>query len=260
VHLTDHCNLNCRGCEHYSSISEPFFADLSATARDLTRLAELFENIEQMYLLGGEPLLHPQVEEFVRETRRIFPRTRLYLMTNGILVTRMPESFWSALQQTNTTLLCDSYPIKIDHARIEDLGREHSVTIEWMKPAEKFFKIPVDLSASCDPRKSFDRCRGLSNCAIVRGGRLFPCAHSAYTDILIKRFGLEGLEPGEQDSISIWEDAEGDEIIDFLMHPTPWCAHCDFDSFGTYEWQTGKGTLDEWVKVEDTASGGVAAE
>ncbi len=117
-----------------------------------------------------------------------------------------------------------------------------------MKPAEEFFKIPLDVTASCDPAKSFDRCRGLSNCAIVRDGKLFPCAHSAYADILSKRFGIEGIEPVDADSISIWGDVTGDDAIDFLMKPTPWCAHCDFDSFETYEWARGRGEASEWVK------------
>ena len=253
VHVTDHCNLKCRGCEHYSSISEPVFAQLSEVVRDLERMAELFENIEQIYLLGGEPLLHPEVEAFVTETRRIFPNTRLYLMTNGILVTKMPESFWKTLHRENTTLLCDDYPINIPVDRINELGAEHDVRIEWMKPAEEFFKIPLDPSASCDPAASFDRCRGLSNCPIIRDGRLYPCAHSAYAHILSSKFGLDNIDAGEQDSISIWGDVTGDEAIDFLMKPIPWCAHCDFDSFETYQWSRGTGSVDEWVKTEPKA-------
>ncbi len=248
VHVTDHCNLNCRGCEHYSSVSDPVFADLDATMKDLRRLAELFESIEQIYLLGGEPLLHSRVEEFVRETRRIFPATRLSLMTNGILVTRMPSSFWETMRDADATLLCDSYPINIPVDRINELGREHRVTVEWMKPAEEFFKIPIDVAASCDPAKSFERCRGLSNCPIVRDGRLYPCAHSAYADILVNRFGIEDVAPVEEDSISIWGDVTGDQAIDFLMRPTPWCSHCDFDSFETYSWSRGRGEAEEWVK------------
>ena len=249
VHVTDHCNLNCRGCEHYSSISDPVFADMDATVRDLERLAELFDGIEQLYLLGGEPLLHPQIEEFVRQTRRVFPRTRLYVMTNGILVTRMPESFWQTLHEQRTTLLCDSYPINIDHGKIDELGAKHGVTVEWMKPADEFFKIPLDTSASCDPAQSFDRCRGLSNCAIVRDGRLYPCAHIAYADIPAKKFGIETIEPCAEDSIGIFGDVSGDEVIDFLMTPVPWCSHCDFDSFERYEWSRGNGDADEWLKT-----------
>ncbi len=254
VHVTDHCNLNCRGCEHYSSVSEPVFADLEATMRDLSQMAQLFESIEQMYLLGGEPLLHPQVHEFVLRTRALFPATRLYLMTNGILVTRMADEVWQALRDTNTTLLCDSYPINIDHNAIDALGAKWDVTVEWMKPAQEFFKIPLDPTASCDPAKSFDRCRGLSNCAIIRDGRVFPCAHAAYADIPAKRFGIEGIEPVDADSVSIWDGADGDAIIDHLMTPIPWCAHCDFDAFHTYEWSRGKGTADEWVKCADMPS------
>jgi len=251
VHVTDHCNLNCRGCEHYSSVSDPVLADLASTVRDLTRLSELFESIEQLYLLGGEPLLHPEVEAFARETRRLFPATRLSLMTNGILVTRMSESFWKTLHETRTTLLCDSYPINIPHDRIDALGVEHGVKVEWMKPAEEFFKIPIDVSASCDPTRSFDKCRGLSNCPIVRDGRLYPCAHSAYADILVKRFGTDQIAATDADSISIWGDVTGDQVIDFLMRPTPWCAHCDFDAFETYEWSRGKGEANEWFKAVD---------
>jgi MoaA/NifB/PqqE/SkfB family radical SAM enzyme len=250
VHLTDHCNLNCRGCEHYSSISDPAFADVQRTVRDLERLAVLFDNIEQVYLLGGEPLLHPQVETFVRESRRIFPHTRLYVMTNGVLVTRMPDSFWETLNTESATLLCDSYPINIDHERIDELGRTHGVTVEWMKPAEQFFKIPLDPTASCDPAKSFDRCRGLSNCAIVRDGAMYPCAHIAYADIPSKKFDLPQILPTEADSISIHGEVSGDEIIDFLMAPIPWCAHCDFDAFSRYEWSRGKGEPSEWIRTE----------
>ena len=249
VHITDHCNLNCRGCEHYSSISEPAFADLAATTREFERLAELFDTIEQIYLLGGEPLLHPEVEEFVRAARRSFPRTRLSLMTNGVLVSRMPASFWKTLHDTDTTLLCDSYPINIPVDKINSLGEEYGVAVEWMKAATEFFKIPLDVTGSCDPADSFDRCRGLSNCAIVRDGRLYPCAHIAYVDILQKRSGVEGIEPGEHDSISIWDGADGDEIIDFLMKPVPWCSHCDFDSFEEYPWSRGNGDPDEWFKT-----------
>jgi len=249
VHVTDHCNLNCRGCEHYSSISDPVFADLAQTVRELERLAELFENIEQIYLLGGEPLLHPGVDGFVCETRRIFPRTRLYVMTNGVLVTRMPGSFWDTLREERATLLCDSYPINIPHDAIDELGRERGVVIEWMKPADEFFRIPLDRSASCDPAASFDRCRGLSNCAIVRGGRLYPCAHVAYADIPAKRFGMPDIEPCEQDSVPIFGGTTGDEIIDFLMAPVPWCAHCDFDSFERYPWSRGTGEAVEWLKA-----------
>lgn len=252
VHVVDHCNLACRGCEHYSAIAEPCFAELGTVVRDLERMADLFESIEQVYLLGGEPLLHPEVASFVTESRRILPDTRLSLMTNGILVTRMEPGFWEALREADTTLLVDSYPINIDHARIDELGRETGVRVEWMPPNEEFYRIPIDPAAGADASASFERCRGVANCAIIREGRIYPCAHIAYIDIPIERFGLAGCEPTEGDSVDIHGDVTGDDIIDVLTRPVPWCAHCDFDSYSTYRWGRSTGDASEWFVTEGT--------
>jgi len=253
IHLADHCNLNCRSCEHYSCIAEPSFADLVLFERDLARLAEVFEGIDQVYLLGGEPLLHPQVAEFVRSARRFLPDTRVCLMTNGVLLPRMDEPFWDAMRGTNTVLLCDDYPGVVDRPQIDVLGAEHGVNVEWMAKAEQFFRAPIDLAGTCDPSESFVRCTGLSNCAIIKDGRLFPCAHIAYADILRKRFGIEGLQPTGADSVSIYAGATGDEIIDVLTSPRPWCAHCDYAALEYFPWSRTERSLAEWVRVDEAA-------
>ncbi len=43
THLVDHCNLNCKGCSHFSPLSSPNFADYNQFTKDLTRLSELFK-------------------------------------------------------------------------------------------------------------------------------------------------------------------------------------------------------------------------
>ena len=110
IHITDHCNLNCRGCGHFSNLCEPNFLDLDAFRTDMAAMAAKLR-IEQIYLLGGEPLLHPQVSEFIREAREHFPETRIYVVTNGSLVMRQDDEFWRAMAETRTILMCDAYPI-----------------------------------------------------------------------------------------------------------------------------------------------------
>ena len=73
IHITDHCNLNCRGCGHFSNLCPPTFLDLDAFRADMAAMAAKLR-IEQIYLLGGEPLLHPQVSEFIRAARAVLPR------------------------------------------------------------------------------------------------------------------------------------------------------------------------------------------
>ena len=247
IHLTDHCNLNCKGCGHFSNLCGPALLGLDAFETDMSAMAALFD-VEQIFLLGGEPLLHPQVSDFVRAARRLFPDTRLYLMTNGTLVTRMNEAFWHALADTHTILLCDLYPIGLPVEEIDALGRANGVVVEWTDARSEFFKIPIDRQGGQDPADSFRRCSGINNCPMVKDGRIHPCAYVAYVDALSERFGLDGLEVGECDSISIRDGADADEIMRFLTKPVPWCRHCDFDSFEMFEWGRSQRGPDEWLK------------
>lgn len=53
-HVCDHCNLNCKGCGHFSNIeSEEHFADYDQYVRDLKDLKRLFNGIDVIRLMGG---------------------------------------------------------------------------------------------------------------------------------------------------------------------------------------------------------------
>ena len=247
MHITDHCNLNCKGCETYSSLSSPRFASLEVFDRDMTRLAELFESIGQIYLMGGEPLLHPELPAFIRSARKRFPRTKLVLLTNTLLVPRMGDEFFLALRETDCILMCDLYPVGIDIEAVEALCREHGVRLEWTPPVEEFHKVPIDGLGSCDAGRMHLLCKQVANCAIARDGRLYPCQRAAFADIIAERFDMPELNATAADSISLSAVPSGDAAIDFLMQPIPWCAKCDFDAKETYEWARTKRDPSEWL-------------
>lgn len=247
IHITDHCNLNCKGCAHFSNLCPPTFAEVDEFEREMRAMASHFSAVTQIYLLGGEPLLHPEVATFVRIARSAFPETRIYLMTNGLLVTRMGDDFWEALRETGVVLLCDSYPINLPVEEIGRLGKEHGVEVEWTEQREEFFKIPIDPEGGHDAAESFRSCQGFNNCPIVRNGRIYPCAYAAFADVFSERFDLAGLEAGSADSISIGPESSGDAIMRFLLEPVPWCTHCDMGSREFYTWGRSARSVDEWT-------------
>ena len=248
IHITDHCNLNCKGCAHFSNLCRPTFADPVEFEKDMRAMADTFSAVRQIYLLGGEPLLHPDVTTFVRVSREVFPRTRIYLMTNATLVTRMSEEFWTSLADSHVVLLCDSYPIGLPVEEIDRLGREHGVTVEWTQPRDDFFKIPIDPAGGHDAGASFAKCKGYNNCPIVRDGKLYPCAYAAFADVFRERFGIEeGLEVADADYIDVRKPHDPDETMDFLLNPIPWCANCDMDNMEFYTWGRSKKSIDEWT-------------
>ena len=71
VHLTEHCNLNCKSCFHFSSRAEEEYLDVTEYEKDCKRLSELFGGVaSDILLMGGEPLLHPDIEKFIEITRK----------------------------------------------------------------------------------------------------------------------------------------------------------------------------------------------
>ena len=79
VHLTDKCNLNCAGCIHFSSLcNETNLLDIITYKSDCQRISELTNGrIADIRLLGGEPLLHPDIKDFLVLTRKYFPEINI---------------------------------------------------------------------------------------------------------------------------------------------------------------------------------------
>ena len=66
VHLCDHCNLKCKLCSHYCNlVQSEIFTDLKQYKKDINELAKKL-NIKTIRLMGGEPLLNPDIEEFFK--------------------------------------------------------------------------------------------------------------------------------------------------------------------------------------------------
>lgn len=81
LYVTDRCNLDCAYCTEYdNSAPHPATADLK---RWLDQIHSL--GTERVALVGGEPLLHPDIVELVRYATRLGLSTSL--TTNGFLLT-----------------------------------------------------------------------------------------------------------------------------------------------------------------------------
>ena len=85
VHVVEHCNLNCKGCSHYSPVAQKEFLDPKEYEKVLPCLARIEKSIGQIQLLGGEPLLHPQFPKLIRLTRSYLPHTKINVLSNGVL-------------------------------------------------------------------------------------------------------------------------------------------------------------------------------
>ena len=77
------CNLACKYCNEYDDVSKPVL--LETMFRRVDKLAELRTSV--ITISGGEPLLHPELDEIIRRIRH--NRMVAGMITNGYLI--VPE-------------------------------------------------------------------------------------------------------------------------------------------------------------------------
>lgn len=245
--ITEHCNLRCLGCTNFSNIAKSHYVDLAQYTADVNRLAELMR-IQHIFIMGGEPLLHPEVGGFALATRRAFPRATVYVFTNTILVPKVSEETWDEFRRARIVLFCDDYPIDIDKEAIDSVAHAHGVKTKWTPYRTEFFRVPLDIEGTHGPRLMHEACRNVDNCVNLREGRLYPCGRVACMEPFIEHYGLQDrLKVSSADYMSIYDDRQPWEYMDFLTHPILWCSHCAYDEMYTFPWQRGADTLEQWT-------------
>src|SRR5204863_7257316 len=81
LYVTDQCNLDCAYCTEYdNSQPHPSLDDLQRWLRKIHKLG-----VVRVALVGGEPLMHPEIVEVVRYAHELGLATSL--TTNGFLLT-----------------------------------------------------------------------------------------------------------------------------------------------------------------------------
>src|SRR5271157_2794593 len=105
------CNLSCKYCNEYDDFSKPI--PLQTIQRRIDQLAHLGTNI--VTLSGGEPLLHPELDEIIAHMRR--HPIIAGLITNGYLLTA------ERIQRLNRAGL-DHLQISIDNVMPDDVSKK----------------------------------------------------------------------------------------------------------------------------------------
>lgn len=83
INLTDICNLKCRHCSRKNLLNSENSCFIKRWKEVIDELA--FNGVFQIFLTGGEPLLHPEILEIIEyiKSKNIF----VAILTNGILLT-----------------------------------------------------------------------------------------------------------------------------------------------------------------------------
>ena len=237
THITEACNLKCRGCSHFSVFAKPKHKDLKEFEREFKRLSEI-EDIGIIRLMGGEPLLNPNFMEYVRIARKYFPDTSISLVTNGILGHKL-KPYKEELEQLNINVTISEYHLDKQNREIHTELHEKG----------QLYNISLDPSGSQDKETSHYFCDiRIHSWFYYMDGRMYPCCIAGTIQDFWDHFNLDwGIEQKDL-GIDIFNHT-AQEIEDFISKPCELCKYCDtLRRPQTYKpFAISEGKMEEWT-------------
>ena len=179
-------------------------------------------------LVGGEPLLHPQLLEVIEAARQTKIADRVSVVTNGVLLPKMTDEIWRAVDAIEVSL----YPGKgLDAdatSHCKELARRHDVDlrlVEITEFRESFSTLGTDDDALV--RRIYSRCEiaHVWRCHTVVDGYFYKCSPAYFLPKAIPACASFDNSSGIRISDSDRFAADLRAYLD-SPEPLPTCRHC----------------------------------
>ena len=101
---TNHtCNFNCTGCNRFNNYKFQGLQTWDEYADVHRAWAEKLD-LKHYRILGGEPLMNPDIIKWIRGLRELWPTSSAQITTNGSIHKRFDKELYNALLETKTAL------------------------------------------------------------------------------------------------------------------------------------------------------------
>jgi organic radical activating enzyme len=131
--LTQVCNLSCVGCTNYSDLKFSGYVPWEEGKEDLTNWLEKL-TIPDFGLIGGEPLINPEVRDWIRGSRELMPASQIRFTTNGLLLEKHFDVV-DLLKEIDNSVL--KITVHVDDRRVQSVIDKIFKRYEW-KPVTEY--------------------------------------------------------------------------------------------------------------------------
>ena len=243
-HVADHCNLNCKYCTHYSPlVQKPVFADFERFSSDLRQLKKHIPDIGIIRILGGEPLLNPELGRFIALTRELYPASIITIVTNGLLIRKMSSELIKVIKENMAFIHISFYPpLQEQIAEIKSFLYEQEIPYTITEMTTEFSKTQI--LTPHEDEEFFYNCFQAS-CTCLQDGKLAPCYAPFTTKYFNEAFSKE-LPTDE--GIDLYDDSLTlTDLKTRLLLPMERCLYCISGSTSPWEIIGKHSQLEDWV-------------
>ena len=251
------CQLSCKACATFSDLKHSGYVTWEQGKQQLLPWIERLD-LECVGIMGGEPLMNPDLKQWLAGLRQLLPNTQIRLPTNGLLLHRHLDLV-DLMNDLGNCILKISY--HIDNTTLRRMIKQIITTYDfrpvteyginrWSTPNNFKFQInnPTKFLQSykndyenmephdSNPSEAFDICV-CQRCAFLHDGNLFKCSIAGLTPELHRRFhepNKEAWKPYLNTGLSVdCSDVELDNFVKNFGKPHAMCRQCPTDSDAT---------------------------
>jgi organic radical activating enzyme len=193
LHVVEHCNLRCAQCCNMS----PYLPERVSSVEDVRATCDRLREVvrpDVLKIMGGEPLLHPDVGGLLRTIResRVAPRVRLF--TNGLLLRSLDDAAFALLDELTVSTYA-SAPVKGELlAETEARAQRFDVVLN-VKAVDTFSRVlTTEARSPSEVQATYDACWLRHRCLVVRSGVFYKCTRAAYHADYHAQVALDGRD------------------------------------------------------------------
>jgi hypothetical protein len=248
--VTQVCNLSCEGCTNYSDQKHSGYVTWDQGRAQIEPWLEILD-IPDFGIMGGEPLINPEIESWLLGVRTLLPSSQLRFTTNGLLLHKWPDLvpllhsigncvFKITVHLANQDLEQTIQRIfsQYDWQPVTEYGiarwrTTNNLTFQINRPSHflKTFQGPYHDMMPFDskPEAAFDACVQ-KTCPLLYQGKIYKCSTSALLQDTLDRYNRPNWavwEPLIESGISIDSPMNKiDQFINNFGNPHSQCAQC----------------------------------
>jgi len=224
--ITQVCNISCEGCTNYSDLPHKGYTRWEDGKKTLEQWLEVIE-IPDFGIMGGEPLINPQVYDWIYGVRDLLPDSQIRFTTNGLLlhkkkfknIMRVMHDIGNVVFKITVHInndvvqgFIDDTLSEYDWAEVNEFGikrlkSSNNVRLQLNYPSSFVKPFKNDYSNmqpyNSNPSDAFAQCIQ-QTCPLLYNGKIYKCSTSALLKDTLQRFGMPHLD--------LWEGYISDGI------------------------------------------------
>jgi organic radical activating enzyme len=118
VYISNVCNYSCSNCQSLNNFAFKGHQLWGDHEHEYKLLSEKLD-IEQLQIIGGEPTLNPDFEQWVSGISSLWPQTKLQISTNGSRLDKITDTIYDTLKKHKGTLWLTCHNISLYNEFLE---------------------------------------------------------------------------------------------------------------------------------------------